>query len=298
MAIPESQLVTWSAQGSITQSASTYQTIYNVLIDANAPYASRTFDIFLQGSYGNHTNIYADSDVDIVMRLTSIHYYDDSLLNPTDKQRFGGTLSSASYDFATFKKQVTSWLTQKFGSRVRAGNKAIYVPGNGSTRRDADVLACVEHRRYRSYTYVGSNDFDDGICFWTSAGTQIVNYPKQHSSNCTAKHQSTTSRFKPNVRILKNMRNAMIRDKYLNDGVAPSYFLEGMLSNVPNPSFVSLYQTTFANEMNWLRQCDPNQLKCANGIHPLLKSGSQVSWNSADFGTFLDAASRYWNGWR
>lgn len=298
MTISESQLVTWSAQGSVTQSASTYQTIYNALTDSNAPYAHRTFDIFLQGSYGNDTNIYADSDVDIVMRLTSMYYYDDGLLNAADKQRFNTGLSPTGYDFSTFKREVAAWLTHKFGNGVKAGNKAIYVPGNGSSRRDADVLACVEHRKYRSYTYTGSSDYDGGICFWTNSGIKIVNYPKQHSSNCTTKHQATSSRFKHNVRILKNMRNAMINDRYLKDGVAPSYFIEGMLSNAPNPNFIPSYQTTFVNNLNWLRQCDPNQLKCANGIHPLLQTGSQVSWNATDFATYLDAAARYWNAWR
>lgn len=298
MTIPESQLVTWSAQGSITQSASTYQTISNALTDSNAPYAHRTFDVYLQGSYGNDTNIRTDSDVDIVLCLTSMHYYDISRLPSADQQLFNNNLSPTNYSFATFKREVASWLTHKFGTGVRAGNKAIYVPGNGSTRRDADVLACVEHRRYRSYTYVGSRDFDGGICFWTNNGIQIINYPKQHSSNCTTKHQATSSRFKPNVRVLKNMRNAMIRDGYLSDGVAPSYFLEGMLSNVLNTSFVALYQTTFVNNLTWLQQCDPNQLRCANGIHPLLHNGSPVSWNKADFATFLGAAVRYWNAWR
>jgi len=40
--------------------------------------------------------------------------------------------------------------------------------------------------------------------------TQIINYPKQHSASCTAKHQATQSRFKPMVRALKNMRTRMV----------------------------------------------------------------------------------------
>lgn len=69
MAIPESQLETWSKQGSVTQSSTTYQIIRNALLDAKAVYADKTFEVFLQGSYGNDTNIYAESDVDTVMRL-------------------------------------------------------------------------------------------------------------------------------------------------------------------------------------------------------------------------------------
>ena len=69
MAIPESQLETWSHQGSVTQSSNTYNTIKSVLEASTTPYADKNFEVFLQGSYGNDTNIYAESDVDIVIRL-------------------------------------------------------------------------------------------------------------------------------------------------------------------------------------------------------------------------------------
>ncbi len=41
MAIPESQLDTWSSQGSVTQSQTTYATIKNALESAEAPYAGK-----------------------------------------------------------------------------------------------------------------------------------------------------------------------------------------------------------------------------------------------------------------
>ena len=74
MAISEDQLETWSHQGSVQQSATTYQTIKTVLESPQAPYASRSFNVFLQGSYGNNTNVWAESDVDIAICLTSVFY--------------------------------------------------------------------------------------------------------------------------------------------------------------------------------------------------------------------------------
>ena len=65
--------------------------------------------------------------------------------------------------------------------------------------------------------------------------------------NCTTKHQQTQNSFKPNVRVLKNMRNAMVNDHCLADGVAPSYFLEGMVWNIPSQNFTWSYQQTFEN---------------------------------------------------
>src|SRR5258708_36934682 len=85
MAIPEAQLKTWTSLGSVQQSSATYQSIKKVLDHKDAPYASRDTDSFLQGSYGNDTNIYGDSDIDIVLRAKTLFYYDISKL-PLDQQ--------------------------------------------------------------------------------------------------------------------------------------------------------------------------------------------------------------------
>ncbi|MDZ5696117.1 hypothetical protein [Chelativorans sp. M5D2P16] len=122
--------------------------------------------------------------------------------------------------------QVLAWLKEKFGAGVKAGKKANFIPGNGN-RRDSDVLVCVANKTFMSYPATGEPAFVEGVCFWTSDGEKIVNYPRQHLDNCTAKNGATASRFKPSIRLLKNMRNAMIEQGYINDGLAPSYFLEG-----------------------------------------------------------------------
>lgn len=75
MGIPESQLDTWSHQGSITQSSTTYATIKNALEAGGSTYASKSYKVFLQGSYGNDTNIYSESDVDVVIQLDSTFYH-------------------------------------------------------------------------------------------------------------------------------------------------------------------------------------------------------------------------------
>ncbi|WP_133162178.1 nucleotidyltransferase domain-containing protein [Hyphococcus luteus] len=296
MAIPEAQLETWSHQGAKTQSASTYQSIKSVLEDPSSPFWLRSFDIFLQGSYGNDTNIYRDSDVDVVICLTSTYYFDIDGLNPSDKDLFESDRIPEPYGFPKFRAEVLAWLTKKFGPSVHLGRKAISVPGNGN-RRDADVLVCAEHRDYRKYTRSGIDDFDKGVVFWTRDGKQIVNYPKQHRDNCTAKHQNTLARFKPNVRIMKNMRNVMLERDLIADSVAPSYFLEGMLSNVPNSEFTNSYSQTFLNAIVWLYNCDPNALTCVNDLHFLIRDGQEVCWNMADFEKTRSALWTLWDSW-
>lgn len=76
MSIPESQLITWTNQGSVTNSAITHNVLRNALARHNWSSVMRYTD-YLQGSYANTTNIRGESDVDIVIECTSI--YNDNL---------------------------------------------------------------------------------------------------------------------------------------------------------------------------------------------------------------------------
>jgi hypothetical protein len=252
MTIPESQLETWSHQGSITQSSTTYATIRTALQSASTKYAGKDFGIFLQGSYGNDTNIYAESDVDVVIRLDSTFHYDLAALTDADRATFEAAYSgSASYSYGNFKGHVLDALNSSFGASVSAGPKAIKITANGS-RRNADVVAATQFRLYTRFKSTSDQTFHDGICFFTSAGNRIVNYPKQHSANCSAKHQATGNNFKPLVRIFKNIRSKLVGDGLIGNGVAPSYFIEGLLYNVPNDKFSGTYANMVCNILTWL----------------------------------------------
>jgi Ca2+-binding RTX toxin-like protein len=123
MAIPESQLDTWSHQGSVTQSSSTYNTIKSVLEASTTPYSGKNFSVFLQGSYGNNTNIYAESDVDIIIRLDDCFQSDLSKLTEEEKAAHRSAFSDATYTHVDFKRDVLSTLKKQYGSAVKAGDK-------------------------------------------------------------------------------------------------------------------------------------------------------------------------------
>jgi hypothetical protein len=93
------------------------------------------------------------------------------------------------------------------------------------------------------------------------------------------------------------MRNRMIDDKYIADGVAPSYFLEGMLWNVPADKFVQCYEDSFVNTFNWVLNADETKLACANDLHWLVRDNSNVCWSTPNFDAYLAAVTKYWNEW-
>lgn len=296
MAIPESQFDTWSKQDSVAQSRDTYSTVKRVLDDGASPYYLKSFESFLQGSYANDTNVYRDSDVDVVMRLDSAWYHDAPLLPRDQYQAFERAYpGTADYGLPEFKAQVSEWLKHKFNG-VTIGSKAIFIPGSGA-RRDCDVLVCARFKYYYRFTSVYDENYAEGICFFLKDGTRIVNFPKQHSDNCTAKHKATSQWFKPAVRIYKNMRNYLVDSNMLRDGTAPSYFIEGMLWNVSADKFGKSYDDTFVATFNYLVSTDRSTFKCANGIHPLLQASSHASWPPANCQAYLDALRNLWNNW-
>lgn len=297
MPIPESQLETWSHQGSITQSSNTYNTIKNVLEANTTPYANKNFKVFLQGSYGNDTNIYAESDVDIVIRLDDCFQSDLTHLNESEKAAYKSAFSDAAYTHVDFKRDVLSVLTEQYGSAVTAGDKAIAVDANGS-RRKADVIVAIQFRRYFKFRSSSDSDYVEGICFWNSRSERIANYPKQHSGNLTAKHQGTSKRLKPMARVLKNMRSRMVQEGLIDTGIAPSYYIEGLLYNLPNDKFTSSHGGSVVNLLNWYRhEAVKSDLVCANEQYYLLRDGHHTCWNQANCDLFIESAIRLWNRW-
>src|SRR5882757_5962479 len=118
MTIPETQLETWSHQGSIKQSSTTYATVKATLEDPKAKYASRKPKVFLQGSYGNDTNIYAESDVDVVIVYEGAWFKDLTLLPAEQQAAYDAHYSKGTYPYADFKQEVNAQLESAFPKAV------------------------------------------------------------------------------------------------------------------------------------------------------------------------------------
>ena len=83
----------------------------------------------------------------------------------------------------------------------------------------------------------------------------------------------------------------------LEKGAAPSYYLEGLLYNVPSEFFKTSYQACFINGINWIQKADKSKFVCANEQYYLLREGSPVTWREANCEAFLAAAIKLWNEW-
>jgi hypothetical protein len=127
--IAESQLEIWASQGPTAQFMNTYNRIRDNLLDRGVPYPLADTEVYLQGSYNNDTNVYGDSDVDMVLCHTGAFYDDRSRLSPEDRHAYevcsGGAVT---YGFGDFKRDATAYITRLYNN-VNAGEKALHIPG-------------------------------------------------------------------------------------------------------------------------------------------------------------------------
>lgn len=295
--IPETQLDTWAKQGATSSPKETHEFIRNALSEYEFPEDVK-YEVYLQGSYKNNTNIYADSDVDIVVELISTFKHN----LPVEEAKSAG-FSKATYFLNDFRTDVMKALRKKynisdnFKDYISSGCKSIKVDPKGNKRK-ADVVVSMQYRNYSS-----QKNYKEGIIFSNACNdAEIINYPELHYQNGVQKHSEdrTNGWFKPTVRIFKNARNKIKENKPFLD--APSYFLECLLFNVPDEEFGTNYQTTVPNVLNWLSDKLNDQkeswkdLKCQNQMLEVF-GYNNTQWGITDARSFVSDFINLWNNW-
>ena len=291
MAIPESQLGRWSNHGPQASSKRTHEAIRQRLAAYAWP-SEVNYDFYLQGSYANDTNIRGDSDVDVVLELTSSFIYDTSSLPEPDRRRLAASIAPATYHWNDFRRATLQALKAGFGTQqVAQGNKSIKVKAD-PPRLAADVVVCMAHRRYNT-----TSTYTEGITFWALQDKRwIVNYPKQHRENGAAKSRRTWDRYKRTVRMFKNARNHLESTGRISADLAPSYFVECLLYNAPDSAFQYGFQGTYCSIVNWMVQSNLDKLACQNGQQWLL-GPSPEQWSVKDAKDFGSQLVSLWNNW-
>lgn len=295
MAIPESQLTTWSRQGT-TDSASVFYERIRIALKNDAALRNRNFEVFLQGSYRNSTNIRGDSDVDVVAMLTDTYMPEYGALDAYTRGVVEGRASSATYSLTDFRRDVSSAIRRTFPTHnITEGGKSIKIPRT-SNNIPADVVPCLEYRLYLPpQTLLSDASHVDGIWLWDVQRTHsVISFPKQSYDNGVAKHQRTNQWHKPTVRIFKNARGWMEDNGLIQSGTASSHAIECLLYNVPDQQFGSSYVDTFVNVVNWLNGADLTNLVCQNGIQRLFDPGR---WTIQNARTYIGALIQMWNQW-
>jgi hypothetical protein len=74
--------------------------------------------------------VYADSDVDIVLKHDGAHFYDLTELKPQEVERYKRVhTSKVDYGYSEFKAQAEEYIKRLYNG-VQSGKKALHIPGN------------------------------------------------------------------------------------------------------------------------------------------------------------------------
>jgi hypothetical protein len=84
----------------------------------------------------------------------------------------------------------------------------------------------------------------------------------------------------------------MIQKKIIEDGLAPSYFIEGLLYNLPKEYFGGNEQLNLRDVLNYVLAADHDKFLSANEKFKLLGNG-HVTWPAANCTKFLNAVKAY-----
>lgn len=297
MTISGAQLTAWAGAGPTVSSAATYASVQAALRVPSSPVYGRAVDIYLQGSYANHTNTRGDSDVDVVVQLND-NFYGSIVRLPADQQiQYNALFVSHPYTWSEFRRDVFGALQAYYGSGVvQERDKCITIASDGR-RLSADVVVATQYQEFRRFYSWADEVHETGITFWTqNDGRPIINWPKQHIENGEEKNgrDRTGGRYKPAVRIFKNARAVAVDKRLLSAADAPSFFLECLIHNVPDACFTSSDEATTYAVLDWLHGRDVSGFYCGNGIVPLFGPKPEQWSLDAAYRT-IGALVKVWN---
>ncbi len=293
MPIPEIQLSTWAKSQQTQLAINSHESIRKALnsqiskLKLNRFSEGNHFEIYLQGSYRNKTNIRSDSDVDVVVQLNTVFCSKKSQINPLDCKLYDSVFKSSNYTWNNFKQDILTSLQNYYPpGNIIVGNKSIKLP-KGSNRIAADIIPCIEYRYYDKF----ESKYEDstrGIYFYTrDSRREIINYPKLHFHNGADKNSKTNQNDKPTFRLFKNAKK-MIINRYSYPLEAPSYYIECLLYNVPNNCFVNNRQDTYIKVVNWLGENLNSSFICQNKMLNLFGNKPE-QWKLKDAEYFIQS---------
>jgi hypothetical protein len=299
MAIPETQLETWSNPGAVVSSQATHTSVRAALHADTSRIKNMNFEIYLQGSYRSDTNVRSDSDVDIVVQLNSTFGH-NALALPSDQYRAFLTSypTIATYNWPDFRADVLRSLKAYYGQGgVTEGSRCLRVSA-GVGRLTADVIPALVYYGYGFFYGQNAQSHVEGIQFQDRNGRTIVNYPKVHYENGVSKNseQQTNGWFKPTVRMIKNARTCASERGLLNCDDAPSYFVDCLVWNVPDSAFGGSYRDTYFRAVKWMLGANLGTLYCRNGIVSLF-GPSPEQWSQASASRLIGALASLWDRW-
>jgi len=197
--------------------------------------------------------------------------------------------------FDEHQEGVYRTLQAQYGQQaVKQTDKAIEVDAD-PLPLEADVVPVLRYRRYWERT---PYDYTKGIVFWSQNDVRMENFPKWHRIQGTLKNSRTNGRYKPTIRVFKNLRNALVDEGEVTKEDASSYYIECLLSNVSDQIIreSDLRDRTegILDQLESDASEDFPEYTMQHGMKPLF-GNHPTQWNFREAHDFVDAARYFYD---
>ena len=272
MSVPGSTLAQWSHPRSAKASKQAHLAIRDALATYQWPPQTQ-YDVFLQGSYKNDTNLRRNSDVDVVVRLA--YKLNRSVVALTGSDLTSDESHRAAYrQWQSFRRHALRAVRVRFGDDVTIGRKTLKLE-KGKLPADADLVVTL--------------NYEGGVGLYLPDERRwVVSFPQQHHQRGLKKERATNKRFKRTIRMFKAARNELVREGVLAKEDAPSYFIECLLYNVPNDLFAPTLASTYTGVLTWLETAKLKDFQSQSGQLPLFGPGRE-QWTGEEARAFVRA---------
>lgn len=273
------------------------ENMINMVKDAIKDYYEQTndykmkpdnYEIFLQGSYANNTNVKQNSDVDICVMYKHIFRYHMPIGYSLD-----GKYSDATITYMELRNEIKKALIKKFGvSRVQDKNKAIRILSNSYTT-DADVVVAFQYRYY-----INQTNYKEGIAYTALDGSSVINYPKIHIENGNKKNTETNHMYKKMVRIFKKIMYEMQDDNIGSSKEVKGFVLECMCYNYPNDKLYQYMDTKYTDNLkNMMDYFISNSMSYWKEVNEIKKIfGEEYKKSEKYYKEYIEDMKRYVDG--
>jgi hypothetical protein len=249
------------------------------------------FTTKLQGSYRNTTMVHGSGDVDILIIRNDSFVADFSEVSSPPHEP---PMQNPRRMFDEHWEGIYRTLQAQYGQQaVEQTDKAIEVDAD-PLPLEADVVPVLRYRRYWERT---PYDYTKGIVFWSQNDIRIENFPEQHRIQGSLKNSRTNGRYKPTIRVFKNLRNALVDEGKITKEDASSYYIECLLSNIPDsiirePDLRDRVEGTL-DQLESDASEDFPEYTMQHGMKSLFGNHA-TQWNRGDGRDFVDAARYFY----
>ncbi|BFK23792.1 nucleotidyltransferase [Massilimicrobiota timonensis] len=276
----EETLKSWYKPASETEDTKINNVINMIkkAIQSSDEFDSLKYEIFVQGSYGNNTNVRVNSDVDVNVMLTSTFF----TCYPEGKNDADYSFSEGTISYSDYKERVIRALKKKFGAdSISLGNKSVKISSN-SYRVNADCVISMQYRNYNVINSTNPNNYVEGIKYFANDGKTVINYPKEHIENGNSKNVATNHQYKKLVRIFKRVRNKMSEEGLIEKDKITSFLVECLVWNIPN--------TTITKYSTW----NETVKQAIIYLYHAIKDNKCSEWGEVSDWLYLFHSSRKW----